>query len=92
MCFTLLAAGHRIEPLFAPLMYYNQIVGSLIKIKVTFFPDRQSWTRQKTTLRRNLDGFHAWFNVWSSRIVLFAAVNVFAAIVVTLVLFKSRYG
>jgi mannuronan synthase len=92
MCLTLRAAGHRIEPLFAPLMYYNQIVGSLVKIVVTSFPDRQSWTRQKTTLRRNLDGFHAWFNVWSSRIVLFAAVNVFAAIVVTLVLFKSRYG
>jgi glycosyltransferase Alg8 len=92
MCLTLRAAGHRIEPLFAPLMYYNQIVGSIIKIVVTFFPDRQSWTRQKTTLRRNLDGFHAWFNVWSSRIVLFTAVNVFAAIVVTLVLFKSRYG
>ena len=92
MSLTLRAAGHRIEPLFVPLMYYNQIVGSLVKIVVSFFPDRQSWTRQKTTLRRDLDGFHAWFNVWSSRTVLFAAVNVFAAIVVTLVLFKSRYG
>ncbi len=89
MCLTLRAAGHGIEAPFVPLMYYNQVVGSLIKIAVTFFPDRQSWTRQKTTLRRHLDSFHAWFNLWSSRVVLFAAVNVFAAIVITLVRFKS---
>jgi len=91
MCMTLRAAGHPIQPLFVPLMYYNQIIGSFTKIAVTAFPDRQSWTRQKTTLKRNLVGFHSWFNHWSSRAMVFAASSVFAAVIVTIVLFKSRY-
>jgi glycosyltransferase Alg8 len=91
MCITLRAAGHPIAPLFVPLMYYNQVLGSFAKIAASCFPDRQSWTRQKTTLARNYDSFHAWFNPWSSRIMLFASTSVFAAIVATVVLFKSRY-
>jgi mannuronan synthase len=91
MCITLRAAGHPIAPAFVPLMYYNQVLGSFAKIAASCFPDRQSWTRQKTTLARNYDSFHAWFNPWSSRIMLFASTSVFAAIVATVVLFKSRY-
>jgi glycosyltransferase Alg8 len=85
-------AGHRIGPLYPPLMYYNQIVGSFTKIVVTFFPDRQSWTRQKTRLNRNLSLFQREFNQWSSRIMLFAGLSVFAAIIVTIVFYKPRYG
>jgi glycosyltransferase Alg8 len=92
MCMTLRAAGHAIAPLFVPLMYYNQVLGSVAKIVASSFPDRQSWTRQKTTLDGNLDTFHSWFNPWSSRIMLFASTSVFAAIVATIVLFKSRYA
>ena len=92
MCMTLRAAGHAIAPLFVPLMYYNQVLGSVAKIVASSFPDRQSWTRQKTTLDGNLDRFHTWFNPWSSRIMLFASTSVFAAIVATIVLFKSRYA
>lgn len=91
MCLTLRAAGHPIEPLFVPLMYYNQVIGSVTKIVVSYFPDRQSWTRQKTTLKRSLDGFRRWFNPWSSRSMLFAACNVFGAVIVTIVLHKSQY-
>ncbi|MEP7244350.1 MAG: glycosyltransferase family 2 protein [Gammaproteobacteria bacterium] len=91
MCLTLWAAGHSIEPLFAPLMYYNQVLGSITKIVVSAFPDRQSWTRQHTTLKRDLSAFHTWFNPWSSRAVVFAATSVFAAIVTTIVFFKSPY-
>ncbi len=91
MCLTLRAAGHSIDPLFVPLMYYNQVVGSITKIVVSFFPDRQSWTRQNTRLRRDLDGFHMWFNSWSSRAMLFSACSVFAAVITTIVLLKSRY-
>jgi glycosyltransferase Alg8 len=36
------------------LMYYNQIWGSCIKTYVFFRLDRQSWTRQKTSIDRNL--------------------------------------
>jgi len=92
MCLTLRAAGHPIQPLFAPLMYYNQVMGSIMKIVVTAFPDQQSWTRQKTVLKRDLSSFHGWFNRWSSRVVLFAAASVFAAAVTTIVLLKSPYG
>ena len=35
MCLTLRVAGHPIGPLFPPLMYYNQIVGSIIKVATT---------------------------------------------------------
>jgi glycosyltransferase Alg8 len=92
MCVSLRMAGHRIGPLYPPLMYYNQIVGSFTKIVVTFFPDRQSWTRQKTRLNRNLSLFQREFNQWSSRIMLFAGLSVFAAIIVTIVFYKPRYG
>jgi mannuronan synthase len=91
MCLSLRAAGHPIEALYVPLMYYNQIVGSFTKILVSSFPDHQSWTRQKTTLRRTADGFHARFNHWSSRIMVFSTCSVFAAVIVTIVSFKSRY-
>ncbi len=91
MCLTLRAAGHPIEAMYVPLMYYNQVVGSITKILVSSFPDRQSWTRQKTTLKRSLDGFHARFNPWSSRVMVFATCSIFGAVIVTIVLFKSRY-
>ncbi len=92
MCVMLSVAGHRVGPLYPPLMYYNQVVGSVIKVFVSFFPDRQSWTRQKTVLKRITEGFHGRFNDWSSRIMLFAAVSVFFAIIVTIVSFKPKFG
>ncbi|WP_022976891.1 glycosyltransferase family 2 protein [Nevskia ramosa] len=92
MCVMLMAAGHRVGPWYPPLMYYNQIMGSLIKIVVFFFPDRQSWTRQKTTLTKHLDPFHSRFNSLSSKIMLFSACSVFAAVVLTIVTFKSTFG
>lgn len=91
MCVTLRAAGHPIEALFVPLMYYNQLVGSITKIIALSFPDRQSWTRQKTTLQLDIDRFHGWFNQWSSRLMMFSAFSVFAAVIATIVLFKSRF-
>ncbi len=38
----------RWHPAFAPLIYYGQIVGSGIKIFITFNPNVQKWTRQNT--------------------------------------------
>jgi glycosyltransferase Alg8 len=88
----LLLTGHRIRPLYPTLMYYNQIVGSVVKIIVLFFPDRQSWTRQKTQLKRDTSGFHGWFNTLSSRAMLFSAVSIFAAIIVLIVSYKPDLG
>jgi glycosyltransferase Alg8 len=67
--------------MFPVLLYYNQIVGALIKIYVFFHPDQQSWTRQKTKLSRNLDGFQRWFNPWSSEIMTFSAASLFLVFV-----------
>jgi mannuronan synthase len=36
----------RFHPIFPLLLYYNQIVGSLVKIFVLHHPDRQRWNRQ----------------------------------------------
>jgi glycosyltransferase Alg8 len=82
MSFILIASGHRVGPLFPLLLYYNQVVGSLTKISVFFNLDRQSWTRQKTTLDRDLDPFQRRFNRLSSLAMVFSAASVFAAIVI----------
>ena len=81
----LVASGHRVGPLFPILLYYNQIVGALIKIYVFFHLDQQSWTRQKTKLTRELDGFQSWFNRSSSEAMTFSAASIFLAIVFHLV-------
>ena len=81
MSLVLLASGHRVGPMFPVLLYYNQVVGSLTKISVFFRLDQQSWTRQKTTLDRNLDPFQRGFNRWSSFAMIFSAASVFAAAV-----------
>ncbi|MFP5306161.1 MAG: glycosyltransferase family 2 protein [Gammaproteobacteria bacterium] len=87
LALTLLLAGtgHRIGPTYPLLLYYNQIVGSLMKINVMFHLDRQSWTRQKTALNRDLSPLQAAFNRWSSDVMLASSVSLFLALVVTLV-------
>lgn len=84
MSLLLLVSGHRIGPAFPLLLYYNQVVGSLVKIFVFFRLDQQSWTRQKTTLNRELSAFHHRFNRWSSWAMTFSAASVFAAAVMCL--------
>lgn len=84
MSLLLLVSGHPIGPAFPVLLYYNQVLGSLMKIFVYFRLDQQSWTRQKTTLDRRLDDYQLRFNRWSSRLMTFAAVSIFAAVVMFL--------
>jgi glycosyltransferase Alg8 len=54
MTVMLLAARPVVSWRYPFLIYYNQIWGSCIKTYVLFRLDRQSWTRQKTSLNRNL--------------------------------------
>ncbi|HSX72171.1 MAG TPA: glycosyltransferase family 2 protein [Pseudomonas sp.] len=75
----LLASGHSIGPAYPLILYYNQIVGALVKVYVFFRLDQQSWTRQKTKLNRDLASFQRWFNPWSSRAMTFSAGSVFVA-------------
>jgi glycosyltransferase Alg8 len=73
------ASGHRIGPLYPLVLYYNQIVGSFVKIYVFFRLDRQSWTRQQIRLSRESGNFRGWFNAWSSRTMTFSAASIFCA-------------
>ncbi|MGF1911720.1 glycosyltransferase family 2 protein [Vibrio kasasachensis] len=81
----LLTSGHKIGPTYPLMLYFNQIFGALIKIYVVFRLNRQSWTRQKTTLTQVDASFQARFTKWSTRIATFSAVSIFAAVIVTLV-------
>ncbi|MEJ2741459.1 MAG: glycosyltransferase family 2 protein [Gammaproteobacteria bacterium] len=78
-------SGHAVGPLYPLILYYNQIVGSLMKIYVVFRLDRQSWTRQKTKLEQNRATFHGWFNRWSAKTMTFSSVSIFLAVVFALV-------
>ncbi|VTM08285.1 alginate biosynthesis protein [Pseudomonas aeruginosa] len=78
-------SGHRIGPAYPLILYYNQIVGALVKIYVFFRLDRQSWTRQPTKLERGLASFQRWFNAWSSRAMTFSAASIFVAVLLTIV-------
>lgn len=81
----LISSGHKIGPSYPAMLYFNQIFGSLVKIYVVFRLNRQSWTRQKTTLAQVDTSFQGRFNKWSTRAATFSAVSLFLAIVVTLV-------
>lgn len=81
----LLASGHRVGPAFPLILYYNQIVGAMVKVYVFFRLDRQSWTRQDTKLDRGLQRYQRWFNSWSSRAMTFSAVSVFLAVLMSVV-------
>jgi glycosyltransferase Alg8 len=85
MTFLLRLSGHPIGPAFPLLLYYNQVIGSIMKIFVYYRLDQQSWTRQKTKLDRGLDRFQLRFNRWSSQAMTFSAVSLFAALVMFLV-------
>ena len=76
----LMCSGHAIGPAYPLILYYNQIVGAIMKIYVFFRLDKQSWTRQPTALKRDLASFQQWFNTWSSRTMTFSAASIFIAV------------
>ncbi|GLO13215.1 glycosyl transferase [Pseudomonas putida] len=76
----LLCSGHNVGPAYPLILYYNQIIGALMKIYVFFRLDKQSWTRQPTALKRDLASFQQWFNTWSSRTMTFSAASIFVAV------------
>ncbi|MBT5240758.1 MAG: glycosyltransferase [Rhodospirillaceae bacterium] len=80
--------GRGFSPYFPPLLYFTQVVGSLVKVYVSFRLNKQSWTRQKISTggQRPLLGF--WHDLWDNYLqytamitLLYVAglsVNVFA--------------
>lgn len=81
----LLASGHKIGPGYPLLLYYNQILGSFMKIFVFFRLDQQSWTRQNTKLEHGHGGFQKWFNPWSAKVYTFSSASIFVAVVLALI-------
>ncbi|MGI4837408.1 MAG: mannuronan synthase [Janthinobacterium lividum] len=81
----LLCSGHKVGPAYPMILYYNQIVGAMMKIYVFFRLDKQSWTRQPTSLKRDLASFQQWFNTWSSRTMTFSAASIFVAVLFVMV-------
>ena len=73
---SLLAARPSVSAYYPFLLYYNQIIGSLVKTYVLFRLDKQKWTRQNTTLKHDR-------SAWAQRLVAFSSMymHIFASLV-----------
>lgn len=74
-------SGHPVDALYPFVLYYNQIVGSIMKVYALFHMDQQSWTRQKTTLRNRGVSFDVRLNRWSSKAMMFSSIAIFLGVV-----------
>jgi len=83
-------SGHRIDPLYPFALYYNQVVGSVMKVYTMFHLDQQSWTRQKTKLNRDSNRFDAALNRISSKSMLVSAFGIFSGVTLLLIEISQR--
>jgi glycosyltransferase Alg8 len=81
MALMLLSVRREISWTYPFLLYYNQIYGSLIKVYIFFRLDKQSWTRQKTTLNSNQSLWHQKLNAYASIGLNSLAMLVFISII-----------
>ena len=79
----------RVSIWYVPLLYFNQIFGSAIKVMVFFRLDRQRWTRQNTTLRNSETSRFERFKAMSSQYVTVLSVAVYLAL---LLLFAGMHS
>jgi glycosyltransferase Alg8 len=80
MTLMLLSARPAVSGYYPFLMYYNQIWGSCIKTYAFFRLDRQSWTRQKTSIDRGLKWHQVALQKGSSLMLPTVAVLAFVTI------------
>lgn len=66
MTLMLLGARKEISWTYPFLLYYNQVYGSLIKTYVFFRLNKQSWTRQKTSLSSTQSSWDQRINAYAS--------------------------
>ncbi|QXH37455.1 glycosyltransferase [Pseudomonas muyukensis] len=83
-------AGHPVSPMYPFVLYYNQIVGSLMKVYALFHMDQQRWTRQQTTLANGSVDFDARLNRWSSKAMLCASIAIFFGVITVLLELTQR--
>lgn len=74
MALMLLSARPAVSWRYPFLIYYNQIWGACVKTYTLFRPDRQSWTRQKTKLERDLN--------WGQQVVLSGSSALFHGVAI----------
>lgn len=60
LALSLLVSRPRVSAFYPFLLYYNQVVGALVKTFVLFRPDKQKWTRQQTILQRGHSPAQEW--------------------------------
>lgn len=63
---SFLTSRDSVSALYPFFLYYNQIVGSLVKTYVLFRLDKQKWTRQNTTLNTGKGGLQQLLTDWGS--------------------------
>jgi len=81
-------SGHKVDPTYPLALYYNQVVGSVMKVYTMFHMDKQSWTRQKTKLDTGSADFDKQLNLWSSKAILFSSISIFFGVVALLIDFS----
>jgi glycosyltransferase Alg8 len=85
VCAVLGATSGRFHPLFPFLLYYGQVIGALIKIRVSFQPHKQRWTRQ-TVSSSTYDDAAAVLRDLSSKLLGFVII---ALVLMVLVLYAT---
>ena len=78
-------SGHPVDASYPFVLYYNQIVGSVMKVYAMFHMDQQSWTRQKTTLSNRNADTDILINRWSSKVMMLSAIAVFLGVITVLI-------
>lgn len=91
---SLLVVRPSVSISYVPLLYFNQIFGSLVKIYVLFRLDRQKWTRQKTSFVTTGSTWDSFGKLWSSRMMTLVAVLVYVSLLgaITSVSYSEGYG
>ncbi len=69
----------RFSPLWPILIYYNQVMGALVKIHVGFHLDRQRWTRQNLASEQSLTKTIASHALHAATMILFVYLLFYAS-------------
>lgn len=86
---TFFLTRHPVDPLYPFVLYYNQIVGSVMKVYSMFHMDQQSWTRQKTTLNNQLN-LDVRMNRWTSKVAWLSSIAIFFGVISALLQLTQR--
>ncbi len=81
---SLLAGRDNVSVMYPFFLYYNQIIGSLVKTYVLFRLDKQKWTRQNTTLNSGGVGMQEMLKNAGSSYLQFLSYGVFVLVLATL--------